>query len=124
MPENTPETDARRLIDEIQILKERLKKSNDDLGLSLRQKGELEHKVYLLEKERDELKRGNTTLIDALMDMTNQHCHHNESDTLDDGGLSSNELALEVLEEVGMAKHLQGRSWILLWDELKKRRQL
>ncbi len=57
-------------------------------------------------------------LADALMDMVNQHCFQ-DAQRVDHCGLSSNELALEVLEEMGLAKALGGRLYTLDWDALK-----
>jgi len=43
-------------------------------------------------------------LADALMDMVNQHFHTDNKGRLWHNALSSNELAIEILLEVGLAK--------------------
>ncbi len=57
-------------------------------------------------------------LADALMDMVNQYCH-TEDGVVDHGCLSSNELALDVLEEMGLATVKNGRLYELNWVALK-----
>lgn len=65
-------------------------------------------------------------LIENLMDMVNQHCQieHTPRIIVDDMALSANEYAIQVLEELGLAKKVpeQGRCWYLLWDKLEEMR--
>ncbi len=58
-------------------------------------------------------------LADALMDMVNQHCHAGTGIVSHDF-LSSNELAIEVLESMGLAHETKkGTRYMLDWDALK-----
>lgn len=86
---------------------------------------ELEQVYELLlktQQERDSFRAGNTALLEALMDMCNQHCHQVNTDVLWHHFPSANEDALELLEEAGMATPTQGDGWILNWDALDARK--
>jgi len=72
--------------------------------------------------ERDSFRAGNTALLEALMDMCNQHCHQVNSDVLWHHFLSANENAFEILEEAGMATPTAGDGWTLNWDALEARK--
>ena len=80
-------------------------------------------------KELDDLKKqvvslyiGNTRLIDSLMDMCNQHCAAgSKENVLDAGHLSSNEDALSLLEDAGMAETEDGYNYTMHWDKINKR---
>jgi len=61
----------------------------------------------------ERLFNGNTDLIDALMDMVNQHCSC--AGGVETMGLSANENALEVLEQAGFAQPIKGRVYRLNW---------
>ncbi len=79
-------------------------------------------------KNITELQRGNTSLIEALMDMVAQHCINNgdqEHLIYSAGGLSANEAALDLLEEAGYAKDDDGKGvrYHLLYEKLEARKQ-
>lgn len=74
-------------------------------------------------KRQDELKRGNTALLIALMDMCQQHCSEN-SGLLCEDGLSSNEFALSVLQEAGFADEQAVGCYKLIWDKIRERDKL
>jgi hypothetical protein len=74
------------------------------------------------------LRRGNTALIEALMDMVAQHCINNndqEHPIYSDGALSANESALALLAEAGFAKASDGQGvrYHLLWEKFEARQQ-
>ena len=59
-------------------------------------------------------------VVEALMDMVNQHCQDpRDPDVVLDGALSSNEDALFLLVEMGYAKDLGRGRYRLLWEKLK-----
>jgi hypothetical protein len=74
-------------------------------------------------KHQDELKRGNTALIIALMDMCQQHCSES-SGLLCEDGLSSNEFAFSVLQEAGFVDEQAVGCYKLLWDKIRERDKL
>lgn len=58
-------------------------------------------------------------LMEALMDMVNQHCQDlRDPELVHDGALSSNEDAIFLLIERGFAEP-RGKGYRLLWDKLK-----
>ena len=61
-------------------------------------------------------------LIEALMDMCNQHCIHlnKKDDTIFHGGLSANEDALNLLEKFKFAGNLGKGNYKLLWNKLNQ----
>lgn len=75
------------------------------------------------------LKRGNTALIEALMDMCGQHCSsqnygkENEftEQIVSHDFLSSNERALALLNEAGYADTEDHINYLLRYDKLQKR---
>lgn len=78
----------------------------------------------LIKAQNDRIERlfnGNTDLIDALMDMVNQHCSCEGG--VETMGLSANENALSVLEQAGFAKLIKGRVYRLNWKKLTERQE-
>jgi len=67
-------------------------------------------------------KAGNTALLEALMDMVFQHFHENQEGFLNHQFISSDEAAIEVLLSAGMAEHVSGKGYRLLWDKLADRK--
>lgn len=70
-----------------------------------------------------QLRRGNTALIDALMDMVNQHCFPIASGVVSHGHLSANEGALALLEEAGFAEEVRPAIYALKWSTLDERKK-
>ncbi len=78
----------------------------------------------ILESDR-RLRRGNTALIEALMDMVSQHCPsvgEREDLLYYTAGLSANESALFLLEEAGVAEDVGGH-YRLHWEVLEARKK-
>ena len=81
-------------------------------------------------EEATKLRRGNTVLLEALMDMVNQFFYHKDQDggyngvgdVLSHAHMSAEEGAISVLLEAGMAAHHQ-HGYVLLWPELATRKQ-
>ena len=71
-------------------------------------------------------KRGNTVLLETLMNMADQYLSHIEGEICRHGFMSAGENALMILEEAGMAKSLDdtGYEYELLWDNLNERKKL
>lgn len=75
------------------------------------------------------LKRGNTALIEALMDMCLAHCsdaNHlrqtgEQNPMVSHDFLSDNERALALLEEAGFAETLNQVEYWLLYDKIQER---
>ena len=68
-------------------------------------------------------RRGNTLLIEALMDMVNQFFYTRPDDTLSHSFMSAEENAIETLINAGFAEELEGCTYRLLWDKLEERIQ-
>ena len=77
---------------------------------------EIEKKEKIKAMYKDELRQMEkmrqqiNELIEALSSMCQQHCIHYKDGWIGDGGLSSNELALETLERMGKAKRFDPES--------------
>lgn len=65
--------------------------------------------------------RGNTKLIEALMDMVNQSFMG--EDTLAHSHMSCEEGAIEVLIEAGFATEVDRNRYTLNWDKLEERKR-
>jgi hypothetical protein len=88
----------------------------------------LRAQLFAATAKANELRRGNTILLDALADMVNQHFFHANGgpevgEFLTDNGLSANENAIAVLLDAGMARQIRDdRCWYVIdWDALKER---
>ena len=87
--------------------------------------------VMPLEEQVASLKRGNTALIEALMDMVNQFFYHKgENGEPDEDGpilchsfMSAEEGAISVLMHAGFAEEATDKGYRLLWDKLQQRRK-
>ena len=73
--------------------------------------------------EAAKYRRGNTLLIESLMDMVIQFFHTRPDDTLSHSFMSAEENAIETLIEAGFAEELEGCTYKLLWDKLEQRKQ-
>lgn len=73
--------------------------------------------------EAAKYRRGNTLLIESLMDMVTQFFHTRPDDTLSHSFMSAEENAIETLIEAGFAEELEGCTYRLLWDKLEQRKQ-
>ncbi len=73
--------------------------------------------------EAAKYRRGNTLLIEALMDMVNQFFCWRPDDTLSHSFMSAEENAIETLINAGFAEELDGCTYRLLWDKLEQRKQ-
>ena len=63
-------------------------------------------------------------LSEALMDMASQFCTCKVISGVgyyNDSGISACEMALATLEEVGLAKYVEGKGHKLLWDKMQNR---
>lgn len=83
--------------------------------------------VEAAEDRATKLRRGNTILLEALMDMVNQFFY--EKDLGDWGGtvlthtfMSAEEHAIAALVEAGMASEVSS-GYVLLWDKLAARKR-
>lgn len=76
--------------------------------------------VRELRDENRKLKRGNTRLIEALMDMVNQFFFE-EDGVLSHSHMSAEEGSIEVLMAAGFAEEVDRGSYRLRWDKLKER---
>jgi len=93
--------------------------------------GPLEAPVMPADEQIARLRRGNTDLLEALMDMVNQFFYHkNEHSQSDEDGefishafMSAEEGAIAVLIDAGMAEEVKGKGYRLLWDNLEARKQ-
>ena len=89
----------------------------------------LEEENEQLREKLKRLKRGNTALIEALMDMCSQHCFNHNYGQVDEftnpllshDFVSSNEGALALLVEAGFAETDNNVDYRLLYDKLKAR---
>jgi hypothetical protein len=68
------------------------------------------------------LRRGNTILLEALMDMVNQFFYTGQDGTLRHSFMSCEEGAIATLIDAGFAKEVDG-GYLLLWDKLAERWQ-
>lgn len=92
--------------------------------------GPLEASVMSADEQIARLRRDNTALLEALMDMVNQFFYHkNENDQSDEDGefilhafMSAEEEAIAVLIDAGMAEEVKGKGYRLLWDKLEARK--
>ena len=73
--------------------------------------------------EAAKYRRGNTLLIECLMDMVNQFFCRRPDDTLSHSFMSAEENAIETLINAGFAEDLEGCTYRLLWDKLEERKQ-
>lgn len=85
-----------------------------------------EHTMRLLiqaENARDALYRGNTLLIEALMDMVGQRFYERDG-VYSHSFMSSDEQAIEVLMQAGYAEEVEpGKNgYRLLWDKVEARK--
>lgn len=110
--------------DRLAALEEELAQKTHALRAANGQVEGLRADAEALEEENGRLRSGNTALIEALMDMVNQHFHrprHDDPDVLGHMFMSANEGAIEVLLDAGMAKEVPGGYW-LLWGKLAERK--
>lgn len=73
--------------------------------------------------EAAKYRRGNTLLIECLMDMVNQFFCWRSDDTFSHSFMSAEENAIETLINAGFAEELEGSTYRLLWDKLEQRKQ-
>ena len=73
--------------------------------------------------EAAKYRRGNTLLIESLMDMVNQFFFERSDGTLWHSFMSAEENAIETLINAGFAEELEGSTYRLLWDKLEQRKQ-
>lgn len=81
------------------------------------------HSAHEQGKVHRALKRGNTKLIEALMDMVNQHFTEGHSGGLTHSFMSCDEGAIEVLIEAGLAEEVVMGNYVLFWDKLEERKR-
>lgn len=90
-------------------------------------KCEIEERDWELAEEMarrlDRTQRGNTKLIEALMDMVNQHFTEGHSGGLTHSFMSCDEGAIEVLIEAGFAEEVAMGNYVLFWDKLEERKR-
>ena len=74
------------------------------------------------------LRRGNTRLIEALMDYVNQTFAHdmNDEDLISHGFVAAEEQAIQTLVDAGFAEHVEGwsNSYRLNWGKLEARKKM
>ena len=73
--------------------------------------------------EAAKYRRGNTRLIEALMDMVSEGFYARTDGTPRHRSMSAEETAIQTLINAGFAEELEGCTYRLLWDKLEERKQ-
>jgi len=76
-----------------------------------------------MKKDIEALRRGNTALLEALMDMCDQYLSDLDGDVCHHGFMSAGEQALALLEKAGMASTSDGVTYELQYSALEKRKE-
>ncbi|MBL8473818.1 MAG: hypothetical protein JNM98_18655 [Rhodocyclaceae bacterium] len=93
--------------------------------------GPLEASVMPADEQIARLRRGNTALLEAMMDLVNQFFYHKnvhgqsdeDGEFISHGFMSAEEGAIAALIDAGMAEEVNGKGYRLLWDKLEARKQ-